>query len=73
MSPWELLQRHPEYVHVVINHVPIEGLAFGALGLFVSLFLKSRTIDTLKHLIMLITTPVSTSNALQFDGLDLAR
>ena len=39
----------------------------------VSLFLKSRTIDTLKHLIMLITTPVSTSNALQFDGLDLAR
>ena len=32
---------HPEYVHVLLNPIPIYGTAFGALALLVSLFCKS--------------------------------
>jgi hypothetical protein len=32
----------PEYVHVLINPIPIYGLAFGIVALIVGLFLRSR-------------------------------
>ena len=34
--------RQPEYVHVLLNPLPIYGLASGWIGLIISLFLRSR-------------------------------
>ena len=36
------LQRQPEYVHILINPLPIYGLAMGWIGLIIALFLRSR-------------------------------
>jgi hypothetical protein len=35
--------RQPEYVHVLINQLPILGLAMGCIGLIVALILRSRS------------------------------
>ena len=34
--------RQPEYIHVLLNPLPVYGLAVGLLGLIVAFFLKSR-------------------------------
>jgi hypothetical protein len=34
--------RQPEYIHVLINPLPVYGLAMGWLGLVIALFLRSR-------------------------------
>jgi hypothetical protein len=34
--------RQPEYIHVLLNPIPIYGLAVGLLGLVIALFLRSR-------------------------------
>jgi ABC-type Fe3+ transport system permease subunit len=34
--------QQPEYLHVLLNHVPITGLAIAALGLAIALFGRSR-------------------------------
>jgi hypothetical protein len=34
--------RQPEYIHVLINPLPIYGLAMGWIGLIIAFFLKSR-------------------------------
>lgn len=36
------VQASPAYRHLLINHLPIIGLAAGALALFIALFLRSR-------------------------------
>jgi hypothetical protein len=36
------LQANPAYRHLLINHLPIIGLAAGALALFIAIFLRSR-------------------------------
>ena len=36
------LQRQPEYVHVLINPLPIYGLLVGWIGLVIAFFLRSR-------------------------------
>ena len=36
------LQRQPEYVHILINPLPIYGLAVGWIGLVIAFFLRSR-------------------------------
>ena len=41
MSESDLLQK-PEYIHVVLNHLPIYGTILGALALAISLMLRSR-------------------------------
>ena len=41
MSELDLLQK-PEYIHVVLNHLPIYGTILGALALAISLMLRSR-------------------------------
>ena len=38
----QALQRQPEYVHVLINPLPIYGLAMGWIGLIIALFLRNR-------------------------------
>ena len=34
--------RQPEYIHVLINPLPVYGLAMGLIGLVIAFFLKSR-------------------------------
>jgi hypothetical protein len=41
MTELELLKK-PEYIHVVLNHLPIYGTIMGALSLAISLILRSR-------------------------------
>src|SRR5438093_3756436 len=38
----QTLQRHPEYIHVLINPLPIYGLAMSWIGLLIAVFLRSR-------------------------------
>ena len=35
--------RQPEYVHVMINHLPIYGLAMGVLGLVIAMCFRTRS------------------------------
>lgn len=47
--------RQPEYVHVLLNPLPVYGLAMGLLGLIVAFFLKSRKAQIATLIIVLIT------------------
>jgi hypothetical protein len=38
----QTLQRQPEYVHVLLNPLPIYGLAMAWIGLLIAFFLRSR-------------------------------
>src|SRR6266576_7205768 len=49
------LQRQPEYVHVLINPLPIYGLAMGWIGLIIALFLRSRPAQTATLALVLIS------------------
>ena len=45
MNEWEQVLRilkQPEYVHVLLNPLPVYGMVCGILALIVALFLKSR-------------------------------
>lgn len=47
--------RQPEYVHVLINQLPLLGLALGCIGLIVALILRSRSAKIATLLIVLIS------------------
>ena len=47
--------RQPEYIHVLINPLPVYGLAMGLLGLIVAFFLKSRSAQIVALIIVLIS------------------
>lgn len=47
--------RQPEYVHVLINQLPILGLALGCVGLIVALLLRSRPAKIATLVIVLIS------------------
>ena len=47
--------RQPEYIHVLINPLPIYGLAMGLVGLIVALFLRSRPAQITTLAIILIS------------------
>src|ERR1051326_5129794 len=47
--------RQPEYVHVLINPLPIYGVAAGMIGLFVAVFQRSRTATIAALVIMFIS------------------
>ena len=53
MTEFDLLQK-PEYIHVVLNHLPIYGTILGALALAVSLALRSRAAQITALVITLI-------------------
>ena len=46
--------RQPEYIHVLINPLPVYGLAMGLLGLVVAFFLKSRRAQIVSLIVVLI-------------------
>jgi disulfide bond formation protein DsbB len=47
--------RQPEYLHVLLNPLPVYGLAMGLVGLIVAYFLKSRPAQIVALIIVLIT------------------
>ncbi len=51
---WQDLNQ-PEYIHVLINPLPVYGLAAGCLGLIVALFLRSRHAQIATLVIVLAT------------------
>ena len=53
MTELELLKK-PEYIHVVLNHLPIYGTILGALALAISLALRSRTAQITALILTLI-------------------
>ena len=53
MSELDLL-RKPEYLHVVLNHLPIYGTILGSLALAISLILRSRAAQITALIITLL-------------------
>ena len=49
------LQRQPEYVHVLLNPLPIYGLAMGWIGLLIGFFLRSRRAQIATLVLILIS------------------
>jgi glucan phosphoethanolaminetransferase (alkaline phosphatase superfamily) len=47
--------RQPEYIHVLINQLPLLGLALGCVGLIVALLLRSRSAKIAALVIVLIS------------------
>jgi len=47
--------RQPEYIHVLINPLPIYGLAMGLLGLIVAFFLRSRRAQIVPLIIVMVS------------------
>jgi disulfide bond formation protein DsbB len=48
--------RQPEYIHVLINPLPVYGLAMGLIGLIVAFFLKSRPAQIVGLIVVLISS-----------------
>src|SRR5690242_20310799 len=46
--------RQPEYIHTLLNPLPVYGLAMGLIGLIVAFFLKSRAAQIATLVIVLI-------------------
>jgi len=46
--------RQPEYIHVLINPLPVYGLAMGLLGLIVAFFLRSRPAQIVALIVVFI-------------------
>jgi hypothetical protein len=53
MTELDLLKK-PEYIHVVLNHLPIYGTMLGALALAISLILRSRAAQITALILTLI-------------------
>jgi hypothetical protein len=49
------LSRQPEYIHVLLNPLPIYGLAVGVIGVIVALFLRSRPAQIATLILVLIS------------------
>ena len=54
-SFFQVLQRQPEYVHVLLNPLPIYGLAMGWIGLLIGFFLRSRPAQIATLVLILIS------------------
>jgi hypothetical protein len=48
--------RQPEYIHVLINPLPVYGLAMGVIGLIAAFFLKSRPAQIVGLIVVLISS-----------------
>ena len=53
MTELDLLKK-PEYIHVILNHLPIYGTILGALALAISLILRSRAAQITALILTLI-------------------
>ena len=55
----QALERQPEYVHVLLNPLPIYGLAMGWIGLIIAAVLRSRP----AQIVMLVLVLISAASA----------
>ena len=53
-SFFQALQRQPEYIHVLLNPLPIYGLAMGWIGLMIAAVLRSRSAQIATLVLILI-------------------
>ena len=64
--------RQPEYIHVLINPLPVYGLAVGLIGLFIALWQRSRPATIVALVIVLISAgsawPVYEYGERAYDG-----
>ena len=51
----QALQRQPEYVHVLLNPLPVYGLAMGWIGLLIGFFLRSRPAQIATLVLILVS------------------
>src|SRR2546423_5709160 len=51
--------RQPEYIHVLINRLPVYGLAMGLIALIVAFFLKSRPAQIVALIVIFICSASS--------------
>ena len=69
--------RQPEYVHVLLNPIPIYGLAIALVGLLIAIFLRSRAGQIATLAIVLISAgmawPVAQSRARSRPSTDRCR
>ena len=49
------LLRHPEYIHVLINPLPIYGLALALIGLTIALFTRTRAAQVTTLVLVLVS------------------
>ena len=61
----QTLQRQPEYVHVLLNPLPIYGLAMGWIGLVIGFFLRSRPAQ-IATLVLILISAASAWSAYEF-------
>lgn len=54
-SLFQTLQRQPEYVHVLLNPLPVYGLAMGWVGLLIAFLLRSRPAQIATLVLILIS------------------
>src|SRR5689334_23387408 len=52
----QALQRQPEYIHVLLNPLPIYGLAMGWIGLIIAVVLRSRSAQIATLVLILVST-----------------
>src|SRR6185369_10701239 len=55
MSLLQALQRQPEYIHVLLNPLPIYGLAMGWIGLIIAAVLRSRSAQIATLVLILVS------------------
>ena len=48
--------QQPEYVHVLLNPLPVYGLAIGVIALIVALFMRNRSAQIVALILILITS-----------------
>ena len=61
MNSFTIIREHlsdPEYIHVLINPLPVYGLAFGALALVLALFLRNHRV-TIVALVLVFVSSLS--------------
>jgi hypothetical protein len=68
MTELDLLKK-PEYIHVVLNHLPIYGTMLGALALAISLILRSRTAQITALILTLIAAALTLVVAILCSGI----
>lgn len=77
LSAWQVLQGHfekPEYLHILLNPLPIYGLAMGVLALVLGMFARSRAAQVIALSIIALSAamawPVAIFGQQSFDTIE---
>jgi dolichol kinase len=59
MQEFLKLLRHPEYIHVLLNPMPVYALSMGLLALALAMFLRNRQAEIIALLLILLCTALA--------------